>query len=54
MGRRIITTDRLEEDKVAEKSLRPHSFDDYIGQEKVKENLKGETLFFSYEFYQIL
>ncbi len=40
MGRRIITTDRLEEDKVAEKSLRPHSFDDYIGQEKVKENLK--------------
>lgn len=40
MARRIITTDVMEEDKIIEKSLRPQLLTDYIGQEKVKENLK--------------
>lgn len=40
MARRIITTDAMEEDKLVEKSLRPQLLTDYIGQEKVKENLK--------------
>ena len=40
MGRRIITTDTLEEDIKIEGSLRPQKLDDYIGQSKVKENLK--------------
>jgi Holliday junction DNA helicase RuvB len=40
MDRRIITTEQTEEDKKIEKSLRPESFDEYIGQEKAKENLR--------------
>ncbi|MGI6118195.1 MAG: Holliday junction branch migration DNA helicase RuvB [Bilifractor sp.] len=40
MNRRIIQTDVQEEDKRMERSLRPQTFDDYIGQEKAKENLK--------------
>jgi Holliday junction DNA helicase RuvB len=40
MDRRIITTAQTEEDKKIEKSLRPESFDEYIGQEKAKENLR--------------
>lgn len=40
MEDRIIQTRRKEEDVPAEKSLRPVSFDDYIGQEKAKETLK--------------
>ena len=40
MERRIITTDVLEEDVKIEGSLRPQHLDDYIGQEKVKQNLK--------------
>ncbi|MGN0164586.1 MAG: Holliday junction branch migration DNA helicase RuvB [Lachnospiraceae bacterium] len=40
MARRIITSEAMEEDKVVERSLRPHMLTDYIGQEKVKENLK--------------
>ncbi len=40
MARRIITTEALEEDKAVEKSLRPQMLDDYIGQAKVKNNLK--------------
>lgn len=40
MNRRIIQTDVQEEDKRIERSLRPQTFDDYIGQEKAKENLK--------------
>lgn len=40
MARRIITAEALEEDKAIERSLRPQVFDDYIGQEKVKDNLK--------------
>ncbi len=34
---RIITSGLLEEDYDSENSLRPKSFDDYIGQDKVKE-----------------
>ncbi len=34
---RIITSGLLEEDVDSENSLRPKSFEDYIGQEKVKE-----------------
>ena len=37
---RIITTSYKSEDSETELSLRPKTLDDYIGQEKVKENLK--------------
>ena len=37
---RIITTSYTREDGDTDTSLRPKSLDDYIGQEKVKENLK--------------
>ena len=37
MGRRIITTENLEEDVKIESHLRPQLLDDYIGQEKAKE-----------------
>lgn len=40
MTKRIITTEILEEDKKLEGSLRPQMLTDYIGQHKVKENLK--------------
>lgn len=40
MGRRIITTENLEEDIKIENHLRPQMLDDYIGQEKAKETLK--------------
>lgn len=40
MGKRIITTELIEEDVKIENSLRPKLLKDYIGQEKVKENLK--------------
>ena len=40
MERRIITTDIMEEDIRTEGSLRPQYLKDYIGQEKVKSNLK--------------
>ncbi len=40
MGRRIITTENLEEDIKIEGSLRPQLLEDYIGQEKAKETLK--------------
>ena len=37
MSRRIITTENLEEDVKIESHLRPRLLDDYIGQEKAKE-----------------
>ena len=40
MGRRIITTENLEEDVKIENHLRPQMLEDYIGQEKAKERLK--------------
>ncbi len=40
MDRRIITTSQKEEDIEIEQSLRPSSFNEYIGQEKVVETLK--------------
>ncbi|MBR0397047.1 MAG: Holliday junction branch migration DNA helicase RuvB [Eubacterium sp.] len=40
MARRIIQTDIQEEDQRIERTLRPQSFDQYIGQSKAKENLK--------------
>lgn len=40
MADRIITTAPLSEDKENEPRLRPQSFDSYVGQTKVKENLK--------------
>ena len=40
MEKRLITTEVIEEDQRIEGSLRPQSLDDYIGQEKTKENLK--------------
>ena len=40
MPKRMIETDITEEDIKIEGSLRPQKLDDYIGQSKVKENLK--------------
>lgn len=37
---RIVTTEFTREDGDGEASLRPHSLDEYIGQERAKENLK--------------
>lgn len=39
MGKRIITTENLEEDVKIESSLRPQMLKDYIGQEKTKATL---------------
>jgi Holliday junction DNA helicase RuvB len=40
MERRIITTEVTEEDKQIEPNLRPSSLQEYIGQEKIRTNLK--------------
>lgn len=40
MERRIITTEVTGEDSVSEPSLRPQRLSEYIGQEKIKNNLK--------------
>ena len=40
MAKRIIQTEAASEDVVIEKSLRPSSLDQYVGQEKAKNNLK--------------
>lgn len=40
MTKRMIQTERIEEDIPMELSLRPQTLDQYIGQEKAKENLK--------------
>ena len=39
MEKRVISTQVQEEDLKIEKSLRPQTLDDYIGQQKAKENL---------------
>ena len=53
MARRIITTEKMNEDMTIETSLRPRFLKDYIGQEKIKSTLniyiqaakqRGETL----------
>lgn len=57
MEKRIISTEILTEDAKIENSLRPLKLDDYVGQEKVKRNLKvyikaakerGDSLTMSY------
>ncbi len=40
MGKRIITTESLEEDLKIENHLRPQMLEDYIGQQKAKEMLR--------------
>ncbi|MCR5468189.1 MAG: Holliday junction branch migration DNA helicase RuvB [Lachnospiraceae bacterium] len=40
MERRIITSEIMEEDKSNESNLRPQTLDEYVGQEKTKNNLK--------------
>jgi Holliday junction DNA helicase RuvB len=40
MGKRIITTELTEEDIKIESNLRPITLDEYIGQQKAKNNLK--------------
>ena len=40
MEKRVISTQVQDEDIKIEKSLRPQTLDDYIGQQKAKENLK--------------
>ena len=37
MGKRIITTENLEEDVKIESSLRPQHLEDYIGRKKRKK-----------------
>ena len=37
---RMISTELVEEDITIENNLRPQNLDDYIGQEKVKQNLR--------------
>ena len=37
---RLVSTTEREEDRVLETSLRPRRLDDYIGQDRVKENLR--------------
>ena len=43
MEKRMISTELVEEDVKIENNLRPLSLEDYIGQEKVKRNLKVYT-----------
>lgn len=40
MERRIITTEITEEDKGIEQNLRPQTLNEYIGQERIKSNMK--------------
>ena len=40
MPKRMIETNITEEDSRIEGTLRPQTLDDYIGQSKIKENLK--------------
>lgn len=40
MGERSISPQRTDEDQNYEANLRPRGFDEYVGQEQVKENLK--------------
>ena len=40
MQRRVISTEAQTEDQVVEQSLRPQTLSDYIGQEKIREQLK--------------
>ena len=40
MEKRIITTELIQEDITVEGSLRPQKLAEYIGQEKVKNNLQ--------------
>ena len=49
MEKRVISTQIQEEDLKIEKSLRPQTLSEYIGQEKAKENLKVyiETMYCS-------
>ena len=40
MEKRVISTQMQEEDYKIETSLRPQKLEDYIGQEKIKDNMK--------------
>ena len=40
MERRVINTEFTAEDAGIENNLRPASLDEYIGQEKIKQNLR--------------
>lgn len=40
MAKRIIQTEQASEDVIIEKGLRPDTLDQYVGQKKVKDNLK--------------
>lgn len=40
MERRVISTESFVEDEKLENSLRPMKLEEYIGQERVKSNLK--------------
>ena len=40
MGGRLVAPGELPQDSVEENSLRPKTLEDYVGQERVKENLR--------------
>jgi Holliday junction DNA helicase RuvB len=40
MPQRIVGKELLEEDRKYDQTLRPHNFSEYIGQERIKDNLK--------------
>ena len=40
MAERITTRQQLEEDQQVEQTLRPNRWDEYVGQDKVKDNLQ--------------
>ena len=40
MEKRVISTQVMQEDIPVEAALRPKTLDEYVGQEKAKENLR--------------
>jgi Holliday junction DNA helicase RuvB len=40
MPQRIVSQELVEEDRRYDQTLRPHDFSEYVGQERIKENLK--------------
>ena len=44
MEKRVISTRVQEEDIKIESSLRPQKLEDYVGQEKIKENIEDRRV----------
>ena len=51
---RVIAPEFIMGDNEIETSLRPHTLDEYVGQEKAKENIKADFDFICYmELYVV-